>query len=241
MENKILFGDCLTVLRQFPNTFDMIYVDVPYYSQNKIDFNDKWKSITEYLQYLIPRIVIIKQSLKETGLLYLQCKQLSHYVKIELDKIFGIQNYRNEIIWWYNGGAVPIFDFPRKHDTIFRYSKSSNYYYNIIFVPYSNASRITLEHRYANTNFNVDLGTPITDVWTDIKQTNANHKHGYFSEKPIKLLERIILSSTKLNDIVLDPMCGSGTTCYVAKQLGRKFIGIDNNPKAFFLSLDRVR
>ena len=85
-------------------------------------------------------------------------------------------------------------------------------------------------------------GLMLNDVWNDIKSVQVTKKEsvGYPTQKPLRLLERIIEISTNEKDLVLDPMCGSGTTLIAAKNFGRKYLGIDANISAHKLSLKRL-
>ena len=103
-----------------------------------------------YLVMMAARIVEMHRLLKDTGTLYLHCDpSASHYLKIILDAVFGAGNFRNEIVWCYRGGGVPKSDFSRKHDIIFRYSKTKNMTFNVddIRFPYSQESQERLKYR----------------------------------------------------------------------------------------------
>jgi site-specific DNA-methyltransferase (adenine-specific) len=261
MINKIILGDCLDVLVEIPDNFvDLIYIDPPFYSQEDYgDFNDKWNVIEDYLNFMILKLKEMYRILKITGSFYLQCDyHASHYLKIELDKIFGYDNFRSEIIW--NANSISGFKSQRKgwirnHDTILYYVKSNNFTFNKIYLPYSKK----YYHKYRNKDENGRLyalsngrriylderkGLPISDVWDDIisYQTRTRSKEyiGYPTQKPNKLLERIIRASSNKNDIIIDCFCGSGTTLVIAKKLNRKYIGIDINEKAVNLSKKRL-
>ena len=94
--------------------------------------------VMAYLTMMCIRLIELHRVLKETGSIYYHCDPtLSHYIKIMMDAIFGKEHFRNEIVWCYAGGGIPKRDFPRKHDVIFRYTKSQNYIYNPEYRPYS--------------------------------------------------------------------------------------------------------
>jgi DNA modification methylase len=184
-----------------------------------------------YLVMMASRLVEMKRVLKPTGLLYLHCDHTAgHYIKILLDGIFGTNNFRNEIVWCYAGGGIPKKDFPRKHDTIFRYSKSSNYHYKPEMRDYKpqpkslqRSSLISGGKGYKKE------GTPVNDWWSDLPKLTSYKGEwlGYPTQKPEDLLERIVKTSSKPGDVVMDPFCGCGTTIDVADQLDRRWIGID--------------
>ena len=130
-----------------------------------------------YLAMMAPRLGELYRVLKQTGTLYLHCDPTaSHYLKVLLDAVFGIKNFRNEIIWCNSGGGIPKKDFPNKHDTIFRYSKSENYTYNPVYRPYSAGTvqrgRTPVKGKYFAQGLREE-GTPVTDWWTDIKYIHS--------------------------------------------------------------------
>lgn len=255
--NRVYFGDNIDVLKKFPdNSVDLIYIDPPFWSNrdydmsfesgtNLIAYSDRWElGLDTYLPYMKERINEIHRILKKTGTFYLHCDHhASHYLKITCDEIFGINNFRNEIVWNYSGGGIPKKDFPRKHDVILRYTKTSDYTFNIEYKSYSEASKKVGKHQNGS-----DLrkkGTPITDWWDDIKPLSgfvgSHEKTGFKSQKPSALLNRIIRISSNENDIVLDAFCGSGTTLVSAKKLNRKWIGIDNQIESCKLSCSQLK
>lgn len=187
-----------------------------------------------YLSMMAPRLVELHRVLKPTGLLYLHCDPTaSHYLKLLLDAVFDPSGFRNEIIWCYSGGGLPRNDFPRKHDTIFRYSKGATRYYRPEFKPYKeNTQQVGKHSTYVDVSKrDIDLvrGTPVTDWWTDIKTVTgwSPERLGFQTQKPEALLARIIATSCPPDGVVLDPFCGCGTTIDAAQALGRRWIGID--------------
>ncbi len=203
-------------------------------------------SLMAYLCMMAPRLLEMKRTLKPTGSIYLHCDPTaSHYLKILMDAVFEVKNYRNEIIWCYKGPSRIINDFPRKHDIIFRYSKGKNPYFNSknIKVPYSESflrRREQLEgtagiFKGKQKKSQEELkkyieGKIPEDWWNDIPaggQISRKELVGYPTQKPEKLLERIIKASSNPGDTVLDPFCGCGTTIAVAEKTRRAWIGID--------------
>ena len=198
-----------------------------------------------YLSYMAERLAMMRDLLKDTGSIYLHCDPTaSHYLKTIMDAIFGANNFRNEIIWSYPASPSTVKkDFPRKHDTLLRYTKSGDYVFNAndIRIPYSESSMNRM--KYAANKSTVLHGTEIKlheggkippTVWSDIQQTYRYRTEalGYPTQKPLKLLERIIRASSNNGDLVLDPFCGCGTTAEAAWKIRRKFIGIDISPFA---------
>lgn len=201
-----------------------------------------------YLSMMAPRLVELRRVLKSTGSIYLHCDPTaSHYLKMLMDSIFSPKNFRNEIVWHYNTGGKGESDFLKKHDTILRYSKSSKYIFNWQACGISRKkSTAHLRHgidkdgrefyedfspRKSGKQYRwyLDKGLVPMDVWVDIQALNpmARERLGYPTQKPEKLLERIIKASTNEGDTVLDPFCGCGTAVASAQKLKRKWIGID--------------
>ena len=201
-----------------------------------------------YLVMMAVRLVELHMTLKPTGSIYLHCDPTaSHYLKLVMDAVFGIRNYRNEIVWHYNTGGKGKKTFLRKHDIIFWYSKSNQYSFH------RDAIALPRKVGTAHLRYGVDGDgreyyedfsprksgkqyrwyldqylTPM-DVWVDLQAINpsANERLGYPTQKPETLLERIIKASSNEGDLVLDPFCGCGTTIAVAERLGRRWVGID--------------
>ena len=231
MINEIIHGDCLDVFPTLqPNSVDLIYNDPPFYTQRNFDnFKDSWKSLPHYLSWLNKRFTEMRRVMKSTASIYIHCDwHASHYIKIELDKIFDYDNFQNEIIWRYGLGGSSPKRWQRKHDAILFYTKGDKWTFNPQMVP-------ATSQRMKGKMKKMD------DVWGIPSLNNmATERTGYNTQKPEELLERIILASSNEGDVVLDPMCGSGTTCVVAKRLERKYIGIDISNEAVEVSEKRL-
>ena len=201
-----------------------------------------------YLTMMCIRLLELKRVLKDTGSIYLHCDPTaSHYLKLVMDAVFGGQNFRNEIVWCYAGGGIPKKDFPRKHDIIFRYTRTDSYFFNPEYRPYSEGTiqrgRTTVKGKYAEKGLRPE-GTPINDWWIDVNPIHSPtdaEKMGYPTQKPEALLERIIKASSNEGDTVLDPFCGCGTAVAVAQRLNRKWIGIDITHLAIALMKHRLK
>ncbi len=185
-----------------------------------------------YLVMMVERLSELRRVLKVTGSVYLHCDPAaSHYLKLLLDAIFGVENFRNEIVWGYKTGGASRRHFARKHDLIFFYSKSEHYIFHAL------KEKSYMMHRYGfkKSEFLRDERGEYTwvymkDVW-DLPALGAADRQrlGYPTQKPEALLERIIQASSDEGGLVLDPFCGSGTTLAVAQRLGRGWIGIENH------------
>ena len=197
------------------------------------------QSNAAYLCYMAVRLIEMHRVLKDTGSLYLHCDQkMSHYLKILLDCIFGENNFKNEIIWCYKGGGNAKLNYKRKHDAILFYAKREHCFnWKDISIPYK---KIPLTGAWRNNTRaealekakkKMDEGMVPYDWWDDIPAfataTRNKERVGYPTQKPTKLLERIISASSNKGDVVLDPFCGCATTCVAAEKLERDWIGID--------------
>jgi len=209
--------------------------------------------VLAYLTMMTIRLIELKRVLRDTGTLYLHCDPTAgHYLKLVLDAVFGKKNFRNEIIWCYRGGGVPRKDFAKRHDTIFRYSKSNyyNFYADAVRIPYSKESLERLKYKaraFRGEKIYEEykphkLGKHPEDWWAiQPIMPSSKERLGYPTQKPEKLLEKIIKASSREDDWILDPFCGCGTTVAVAEKLNRKWIGIDITTLAINLIKHRIR
>lgn len=205
-----------------------------------------------YLRYMYPRLVLMRELLSDQGSLYVHIDwHVGHYVKLLLDDIFGKENFRNEVVWHYVSGNSPKTNFAKKHDVIFRYTYASDSIFNIQTRPkkegwekkYDQIDNEGKRFKWVNGNavYPNSAETPIDDVW-DIPIVNpqAKEKVTYGTQKPEKLLERIIKASSNENSIVLDVFGGSGTTAAVAEKLGRRWISTDIGKPAIIKTIKRL-
>ncbi len=271
--NKLVKGDCLLELKKIAdNSIDLIYLDPPFYTQKKqtlskkenekikkYEFADSWDNIAEYLNYLKERIIECKRILKKSGNIFLHCdRKACHYLKIVMDEVFGINNFRSEIIWSYKRWSNSKKGLLNSHQNIYFYSKTSDFKFNTLYTNYSLTTNLdqilqnrvkdnngitvyqTDEHGNVVNNYN-KKGVPLSDVW-NIPYLNpkAKERNGYPTQKPILLLEQIIKIGSDEGDVVLDPFCGSGTTLAAAKMLKRKYIGFDISDDAINLCKERL-
>ena len=209
-----------------------------------------------FLCFLSVRLLEMHRILKPTGSIYLHCDPTaSHYIKTCMDAIFGKKNFRNEIVWHYQAGTGPKTSFKRKHDIIYFYTKSSKSCFNRQSKPVVNPARynkIDEQGRAYDVNgqgrrYYLDEGQTCDDVWTYIQEkefqqlnSQANEKIGSPDQKPLALYERIIKASSNEGDLVLDPFCGCATTIIAAKNLNRRWIGIDRRKDARYHIITRL-
>ena len=252
------------------NKVDLIYFDPPFFTQRKhsltnkdnsktYEFDDKYNSIEEYLELVENVLLESKRVLKNTGSVFLHCdKTASHNIRVVMDKIFGRENFQSEIIWSYKRWSNAKKGLLNSHQVIFFYSKTQDFKFNTLYTDYSATTNLDqiLQDRERNENGksvykkdengNVILGkekkgVPLSDVW-EIPYLNpkAKERTGYPTQKPVLLLNQILNIVTEEGDLVVDPFCGSGTTCVSAKSLKRQFIGIDISKDAVELANSRL-
>lgn len=246
---------------------DLIYIDPPFDSKadyrsqialpgatldrkptviEQFAYSDTWADGTaSYLAMITPRLILMNEMLSERGSIFVHLDHhVGHYVKILCDDLFGKESFRNEIIWCYSGGGVPRSQMPRKHDTIFWYSKGTDWTFNTQFRPYSEG---TIQRgRTAVKGPDAELrseGTPINDWWADVKKITSPtdpEKLYYATQKSEELLERIILMCSNPGDLVADFFVGSGTTAAVAERLGRRWVASDLGKPAAMVTRKRL-
>ncbi|MCX5782151.1 MAG: site-specific DNA-methyltransferase [Elusimicrobia bacterium] len=268
--NQLIFGDNLHIMRALPSNFiDLIYIDPPFFSgrnynvvfgdQNEVrSFTDIWEGgMPGYLIWLNSRILEMKRLLKPTGSILVHCDwHASHYIKLELDKIFGYDNFRNEIVWRYRRWPAKQKNLQRMHDIIFWYSKGNDgeHSFKVIYEPLSestikadgglkilnvfdeNGNRIRGQKTGEKSP-----GAPMSDVWEiSLMAPTAKERIGYPTQKPGALMERILETISKPGDIIADFFCGGGTTPAVAQKLGRRWIASDISKIAVSVTRDRL-
>ncbi|MCL2306062.1 MAG: hypothetical protein FWC43_12030 [Planctomycetaceae bacterium] len=271
--NKLILGDNLEVLKSIESkSVDLVYLDPPFFSNRtyeviwgddgeKRSFEDRFAGgIDHYIHWLIVRVRQMHRILKETGSIFLHCDwHASAEIKVDvLNKIFGRNNFRNEIIWHYynklpdNRKGV----FTRGTDTIFWYVKNQNaeYCFNPLIEKRENPVKqlmrkkvdgkaINARDEQGNLMYQVREEKLVDNVWriSMLQPADKKERIGYPTQKPEALLQRIIECATNEGDIVLDPFVGGGTTIAVADQLNRKWIGIDQSVMAIKVSDLRMK
>lgn len=268
--NNIFHGDCLEKLSVIKShTVDLIYLDPPFFSQKKqklktkdkskeYSFDDTWPDILTYQNFIKLRLIECKRILKPTGSIFLHCdRAASHYLRIVLDEVFGLENFQSEIIWAYRRWSNAKNGLLNGHQSIYFYSKTTKFKFNPIYEDYSPTTNIDQifqkrtrdkdgKTTYKKHDQSIELiekkkGVPLSDVWhIPYLNPKANERVGYPTQKPILLLERIINISTDPGDLILDPFCGSGTTLVAAMLSNRDYIGIDISLDAIKLCKERL-
>ena len=223
-------------------------------------YGDVWDK-ERYLNWMYENLMAIKSVMSETASIYVHLDwHIGHYVKILMDEIFGEDNFINEIIWHYadymQGNATNAL--PKKHDNIYFYSKSDEYYYKrvteklsspirrnkVVWNKETQALEVARDEdgKIIYSDFNEKF---LDSVW-NIGQTAVTRKTsreflGYATQKPEALLERIIKASSNEGMLIADFFGGSGVTATVAHKLGRRFIHCDIGINSIETARDRLR
>ncbi|MGL2769286.1 site-specific DNA-methyltransferase [Helicobacter pylori] len=228
---------------RYKETIDCIYIDPPFNTGSDFAYIDKFQDST-WLSLMHNRLELAYDFLSPQGSFYLHLDNNANYLgRILLNDIFDKENFRNEIIWYYsNKMANSGNSFAKNTETILNYSKNEEYIFYRQKEPRSEPVLLSkregrdgknmrardengkviyeLSHeRYVDTLWNIPI---IGSTSTERVKNNEN-----LTQKPEKLLERIIQVSSDENSIILDFFAGSGTTCAVAHKLKRKYIGIE--------------
>jgi DNA modification methylase len=245
-------------------SLDLVYVDPPFGTgiarkgrdKEYLDLPDDPQALVEWLSDCLTQS---RRLLRPTGSLFVHLDYRSvHYVKVFLDGLFGRSNFINEIAWCYSVGGKGRRSFGRKHDTILWYGKSAGYafYPEEVHVPRKPSShmRVVLDENGEAVQEKTDRKTgkvyryPVNrgkipeDWWTDIEVLNRSDQErvGWPTQKPTRLLERIVKATTRQGDLVADWFSGSGTTAVVAQKLGRSFIATDREVEAVLCAQQRL-
>lgn len=227
----------------------LVYIDPPFSTrrdfrgtQDQKAYQDKLAG-AEFLEFLRKRLVLLKELLSEDGSIFVHLDlKKGHYAKVLLDEVFGENNFLNEIVWNYRRWPAKSSMFQKMHESIYWYAKNSNnHIWNQQYEALS-ASTLKADGGFKIKNIINDEGhrvrgekgtekspgTLMRAVW-DISfiASTGGERIDYPTQKPEKLLERIIVGASNPGDIVLDAFAGSGTTCAVAEKLKRRWVAID--------------
>jgi site-specific DNA-methyltransferase (adenine-specific) len=263
----VILGDNADVLPELPGgAFQLIYIDPPFNTgraQQRLTLETRQSedgdrrgfggrryatvetgrksyldSFDDYLGFIGPRLVEARRLLSDDGTLYFHIDyREAHYCKVLLDEIFGRECFLNEVIWAYDYGGRPKDRWPAKHDTILVYVRDPKRHYfdqdAVGRIPYMAPGLVTPEK--------AERGKLPTDVWWHtIVPTNGKEKTGYPNQKPEGILRRVVQASSAPGAWVLDFFAGSGTTGAVARELGRRFVLVDDNPEAVAVMRQRL-
>jgi site-specific DNA-methyltransferase (adenine-specific) len=266
-DDLLLLGDNAPALAGLPaGRFDLIYMDPPFntghaqarrtltavadpegdrvgfqgrrYRSELLQTLSYQDGFADYLGFLTPRLIRARELLAPHGTLYFHIDyREAHYCKLLLDEVFGREAFLNELIWAYDYGAKPRRRWPAKHDTLLVYVRTPGaHHFDADAVerePYMAPGLVSAEK--------ARRGKRPTDVWFHtIVPTNGREKTGYPTQKPEGVLRRIVAASSRPNGWCLDPFAGSGTLGAVCRQLGRRFVLIDESPVALEIMQHRL-
>lgn len=215
-------------------------------------YGDVWDK-EKYLNWMYENLMAIKSVMSETASIYVHLDwHIGHYVKILLDEIFGEDNFRNEIVWYYDdkfatGGNT----LDKNHDVILLYSNNETCIENPYFIPKDEISKRAKRQKVNGRTVDVvdEFGNKIyveysekriDDVWW-VPRTISKNDYLYATQKPYEILKRIINHSSNDNMLVADFFGGSGVTAAVANKLGRRFIHCDIGLNSIQTTRDRLK
>lgn len=246
--NKVVCIDNLEFMKQLDNdSIDLIYGDILFGTGKKFkDYQDLKADRKVINDFYVPRIKEMHRLLKSTGSIYLQMDwRINHWVRCIMDDIFGYENFRNEIDWYYsNKISRNTKNFPKNKDNILFYSKSKDNIFNvqkeIRDIPIKVSKREWRDNKNmrardeeGNVIYEMSCDRTIDDVWKiPIIGSTSKERTGYYSQKPLALMERIIKASSNEGNLLADFFMGSGSFLVKAKELKRNYIGCDINPNA---------
>ena len=280
--NKLIWGDnkyvMSALLEKYSGKIDLIYIDPPFATGanfsttvtigdneeikhtkeasaiEELAYRDTWGSgLDSFLQMMYDRLILMRELLSESGFICVHLDyRVDSYIRIILDEVFGTENFRNHIIWYYPGRErISTSKFQSKHDSIFIYGKTDNARMNPITKIWTREDRIKALRRKIHKDDDgrewfwqtrgqasgiesykryldeyVEKGGALNDVWSDIQFLRGNHPErvGYDTQKPELLLERFVDALSNDGDLVADFFGGSGTTAAVSERLGRRWI-----------------
>jgi site-specific DNA-methyltransferase (adenine-specific) len=227
-------------------------------------YDDRWGGLNGFLTMLEPRLEQLPRLLSASASVWLHLDYRAvHDAKLVADRVFGARAFAGEVIWVPGNGSRRTRGLSVTHQTILVYAPSGSMIWRAdepsLREPYADTSlrmhfgkvdgagRNYRERTLGGKTYRyyADTGRRLGSVWSDCPAMLANtplvrETTGYPTQKPEKLLERIVSAASEPGSRVLDPMCGSGTTLAVAQRLGREFVGIDKSPVAFRIARERL-
>ncbi len=220
-------------------------------ARGPIAYDDTWASLEAYLAWLEDRIAVVRDVLSVRGTMWLHLDHRAvHEAKVVCDRVFGAARFRGEVIWVPGNGSKSKSGPGASHQTLLLYARGKEPIWNgkdpCLRAPFAATS---LEMHFTNVDpegrryrdrvvgqktyrYWADEGRALGSVWTDCPSMAANtplraETTGYPTQKPLKLLDRIVRATSEPESVVLDPFCGSGTSLVAAAAAGRRFLGGD--------------
>ena len=243
-KNLVIQGDNNAVINSlleegWRGKISFIYIDPPYFSNSEYgSYSDKWHGgMDQYIAELMGCIAPMKELLADDGVIAVHLDwHAVHYVKVEMDKLFGYRNFVNELIWSYKSGGASKRSFAKKHDNILVYSKTKDYYYNPRKEKSYNRGgkpyRFKGVEEFCDENGWYTMVNQKDVIHIDLVGRSSSERTGYPTQKPEKLLDVLIESFTEPGDLTADFFAGSGTLAASALKNGRRFIICDREPEA---------
>lgn len=262
--DRLVLGDALGEAEaQADGALDAIYIDPPFGTgivrQGRGHrYADRADDPDAFVAWLLPILEQSRRALSPTGSLFVHLDYRAvHYVKVALDRLFGRDLFVNELVWCYAVGGKSRRGFGRKHDTILWYARTDDwaFYPDAVRVARRGGShmRVVLDGGEAVQEktdkrtgrvyrYPVAAGKVPEDWWTDVETLNHSDRErtGWPSQKPERLIERIVRAVTIPGDRVADWFSGSGTTAAVAQRLSRGFLAVDREQAAISVGRDRL-
>jgi DNA modification methylase len=258
--DQLVHADALAVAGALPDgCLDAIYVDPPFGTGTVRQgrghrYRDRADDPDAFVAWLSPYLEHARRTLASHGSLFVHLDYRTvHYTKVALDRLFGRDRLVNEIVWCYAVGGKGRRGFGRKHDTILWYARNVEwaFYPDAVRVPRRGGSHMRLvggvqektDRRTGRVyRYSVSAGKVPEDWWTDIETLNHSDRErtGWPSQKPERLVERVVRAVTRPGDRVADWFVGSGTTAAVAQRLDRRFLAIDREAAAITVSTKRL-
>jgi DNA modification methylase len=258
--DRVSCGDAADELAALADgALDAIYIDPPFGTGivqrgRGHAYADRADDPDAFVAWLSPTLAHCRRALAASGSLFVHLDYRAvHYVKVALDRLFGRDRFVNEIVWCYAVGGKSRRGFGRKHDTILWYARGPNwaFYPDAVRVPRRGGSHMRVvdgvqektDRRTGRVyRYPVAAGKVPEDWWSDVETLNHSDRErtGWPSQKPARLVERIVRAVTQPGDRVADWFAGSGTTAAVAQRLGRSFITTDLSPAAIEVCASRL-
>lgn len=252
--------------RGLAGKLQLIYADPPFFSNGSYEASVRLQSETlgtselikigayddrrrgglrEYLTMLTARLLAMRELLAESGCIWVHLdRHAAHYVKVLLDAVFGAENFRNEVIWTYKSGGSGSRSFARKHDNLLFYSRGSGYKFRPL--KEKSYNRDLKPYRFKGVEeFCDERGwytmVNMKDVWSiDMVGRTSSERSGYATQKPEKLLQRIVEACSEEGDLCADFFAGSGTLGVVCEKLNRRWLMCDESRLAVAMQVERL-
>ena len=235
--NKIILGDCLEVMKRMPSgKIDLVFADPPYNIGMKYDTHDDRMRYEDYVRWCGKWLKECCRLLSKKGSIYVAINDEHAAEMVMIMKKLGL-HMRNWIIWHYTFGQSMKKKFSRSHTHVLYFTKSKQ-----DFIFNSEAIRVKSVRQMIGDKRANPKGKIPDDVWTvsRVAGTFKERIRGFPCQMPVKVLDKIIKTSSSKSSIVFDPFSGTGTTVHVAKKLGRKYIGMEISPEYHKVSNERL-